>query len=248
MKAARLSVGIVVAAAAVVGTLAGFASAAPDAGAGAWGTGPDAGPDSLSPRQRGEGRGEGPSPLIFPSQTIPLRFDHSRHLRLGVRCDACHVTAPTSTAAADNLIPAEAACRACHEIDRTQPTKVPTAGGPAVRCDACHVAADGAGWMPPARGKLAEPPRVQLARPNIKFNHRMHAARGIGCELCHANVAQEGLATRADLPRMALCLGCHDGKQATSRCGACHLTEPDGRLKTALASPATAALGPAGSR
>jgi hypothetical protein len=54
------------------------------------------------------------------------------------------------------------------------------------------------------------------------------------------------MATRDDLPRMALCLGCHDGKQATNRCGACHLTEPDGRLKTNLASAATAALGATG--
>jgi hypothetical protein len=175
-----------------------------------------------------------------------LRFDHARHLKLHVTCDVCHATAPTSTSAADNLIPAEAACRGCHEIDRTQPTKVPPDGGPATRCDACHVAADGGGWMPPGRGKPSDPPRVLLARPNIKFNHRMHASRGIGCELCHANVATEGFATRADLPLMGLCLGCHDGKQATSRCGACHLTEPDGRLKTALASPASAALGPAG--
>ena len=53
----------------------------------------------------------------------------------------------------------------------------------------------------------------------------------------------EGLATRADLPKMALCLGCHDGKQTTNRCGACHITEPDGRLRTNLASAATAATG-----
>jgi hypothetical protein len=246
MRGARLTLGIVAVAAAAVGTLAGLASAAPDGGARV--PSPvDGGSGSLSPAG-GEGRGEGPSPLIFPSQTIPLRFDHARHLALGARCDTCHVTATTSTSAADNLVPAEAACRQCHEIDRTQPAKAVAPGAPAARCDACHVADDGAGWMPPARPRLAEPPRVQLARPNLKFNHRQHAARGIGCELCHANVAQEGMATRLDLPRMSLCLGCHDGKQATSRCGACHLTEPDGRLKTALASPASMALGPAGAR
>jgi hypothetical protein len=186
-----------------------------------------------------------PSALIFPAHTIPLRFDHARHLKLGVKCDACHVSAPTSTSAADNLIPAEAACRQCHEIDRARPTKVPT-DGPAARCDACHVVdGGGAGWLP--RGAtFATPPRVELAPPNLKFNHRLHVSRGVGCELCHANVATKGFATRDDLPKMALCLGCHDGKQATSRCGACHLTEPDGRLKTNLASAATAALGPTG--
>jgi hypothetical protein len=46
---------------------------------------------------------------------------------------------------------------------------------------------------------------------------------------------------------MSSCLACHDGKQAVARCGACHLTEADGRLRVALSSPATIATGlPAG--
>ena len=96
-------------------------------------------------RRRGAARGVvarvaelPPSPLIFPAQVIPLRFDHARHLKLSLKCETCHVSAPTSTSSADNLIPAEAACRRCHEIDRARPTLVPT-DGPAARCDACHV-------------------------------------------------------------------------------------------------------------
>jgi hypothetical protein len=57
---------------------------------------------------------------------------------------------------------------------------------------------------------------------------------------------QQAPVTRADLPMMASCLGCHDGKQATARCSACHLTEPDGRLKTKLVSAATMAAGATG--
>jgi c(7)-type cytochrome triheme protein len=248
MKTARASLGLVVAAAAgVVGALAGWASASPPSTSVSSARAPDAGAGPAAPVDETP-----PSPLIFPAQIIPLRFDHARHLKLGVDCATCHAAAPTSTAAADVLIPAEAACRQCHEIDRAQPAKVTPAGSPAARCDACHVVApagngDGApaGWMP--RGAtFSTPPRVELARPNLKFNHRLHVSRGLGCALCHANVAGEAQATRADLPKMSLCLGCHDGKQATSRCGACHLTEPDGRLRTSLASAATAALGPAG--
>ena len=192
---------------------------------------------------------DAPSPLIYPAETIPLAFDHAQHARLGATCESCHQTAQTSTSAADNLIPREAACRACHKIDRTQPTKSVAKGQGAARCDACHV-----GWtgivepsaklavMPPA-----EPPRVVLARPNLKFNHKLHAMRGIGCALCHMNAdMQQAPVTRADLPMMASCLGCHDGKQATARCSACHLTEPDGRLKTKLVSAATMAAGATG--
>ncbi|MDB4980277.1 MAG: cytochrome c family protein [Myxococcales bacterium] len=241
LTGSRFALGIVVSAAGCVGALAGLAGASPG-GVRDGGVSVDAAPRApvavlAAPLELP------PSALIFPAQVIPLRFDHARHLKLSVKCETCHVSASTSTSAADNLIPAEAACRQCHEIDRARPTLVP-AGGPAARCDACHVG-DTAGWMP--RGAtFSTPPRVELARPNLKFNHRLHVSRGVGCELCHGNVATKAFATRDDLPKMALCLGCHDGKQATSRCAACHLTEPDGRLKTSLASAATAALGPAG--
>jgi len=193
------------------------------------------GADAGAPSSPSSSSSSSSSPLIYTAQSIPLRFDHARHARLGARCETCHVAAVSSSSASDDLIPGEAACRSCHAIDRTQPAKAVAPGQGAARCDACHVGPDGVGWMPPTPPPLGdEPPRVHLARPNLKFNHQLHAARGIGCELCHANVSTGGFATRADLPAMALCLACHDGKKATSRCGACHPTEPDGRLKTVL--------------
>jgi hypothetical protein len=258
MKSARASfhvfAGAVLAAAAALGGLAGWATAAPDGrvrqetpDAGVW-RAADGGAASDAATAATRHAEVPPSPLIFPAQQIPLRFDHARHLKLGARCETCHVTAATSTSAADDLIPAEAACRSCHQIDRARPDKAVPAGAPAARCDACHVWLAGglnvhvdAGWMPTAAAP--EPPRVHIVNPNLKFNHRLHVGRGIGCELCHSAVSMEGLATRVDLPKMALCLGCHDGKQTTNRCGACHLTEPDGRLRTNLATAATAATG-----
>ena len=162
-------------------------------------------------------RAAGPSPLIYPAETIPIRFDHAVHARLGATCESCHSTAAGSTAAGDNLIPGEAACRSCHKIDRAQPTKAVAngQGQGSARCDACHVDATGNGWMP--LDAFSQPPRVALTRPNLKFNHRLHATRGIGCELCHGNAAAEAMVTRADLPMMSSCLGCHNGKQEASK-------------------------------
>jgi hypothetical protein len=95
-----------------------------------------------------------PSPLIYPAESIPIRFDHARHAKVGATCEGCHLAATASTSAADNLIPPEAACRVCHKIDRAQPTKAVPAGQAPARCDACHVASstgaeagDGR-WMP----------------------------------------------------------------------------------------------------
>jgi hypothetical protein len=233
---APIATGAAVAAAAALGALAGL----PTATAASPATTEAAPVAPVAP--------SAPSPLIYPSETLPLRFDHATHARLGATCEGCHTSAASSTTAADNLIPAELACRGCHKIDRAQPAKVVAKGEGPARCDACHVDAAGHGWMPD--GPLAQPPRVVLTRPNLKFNHRLHATRGIACTLCHTNAAGEAMVTRADLPMMASCLGCHNdkkgGTQATSRCGACHLTESDGRLVVNLETPATAAVGGTG--
>jgi hypothetical protein len=248
----RLATGAVVVAAAAAGVLAALATASASPAT------TEAAP--VAPVVSAGPSPAGPSPLIYPAETIPLRFDHAAHARLGATCEGCHVAAAGSTVAGDNLIPGESACRGCHKIDRALPTKVVPKGQGSARCDACHIDTAGSGWMP--ANAASQPPRVALARPNLKFNHRLHATRGIGCELCHGNAAAEVMVTRVDLPMMASCLGCHggdhgadhgadhggdhDGKQATARCSACHLTQPDGRLQVNLATPATIAAGGTG--
>jgi c(7)-type cytochrome triheme protein len=172
---------------------------------------------------------------------LPLTFDHQRHASRGIGCEKCHGDATRSLSAKDNLLPGEKACRACHAIDRTQPTKQVPPGQPSARCDACHPTFTG--FSVPGSA-APEPARVVLPPPNLKFNHKLHADRGMACGLCHAGVEQVAMATTAEMPKMALCLGCHDGKQATARCSACHITNPDGRLRVVFPS---GRLAPSGS-
>ena len=130
---------------------------------------------------------------------------------------------------------------------RNRPRLSPRARG-AARCDACHVDGAGIGWMPD--DAQSQPPRVALARPNLKFNHRLHATRGIGCESCHASAATQAMvdarrsADDGELPRLSRRQA--RGNQATARCGACHLTVPDGRLQVQLATAATIMAGGTG--
>jgi hypothetical protein len=162
------------------------------------------------------------SPVVYPLQTIPLSFSHARHLErdAGLACAACHAAATTSTSAADDLMPPEAACAAagCHAIDRAAPS--------AKACGRCHPGWSGQG----------QPPRIVAPAPHLVFNHEIHEARGVACATCHGDLAKQGvgLATRMDLPVMATCLasGCHDGKKATARCAACHPRQASGRLVT----------------
>ncbi|RMH38893.1 MAG: cytochrome C [Deltaproteobacteria bacterium] len=168
------------------------------------------------------------SEVVFPPQSLPLRFSHARHLRLGsVDCDFCHEDAAESTSSLDNLMPGEDVCAMCHAIDRDQPTKPVAAGKPPAACAACHP-----GFA--AGGAVA---RVVVPAPNLKFNHRAHVGRKISCQTCHGDLLADGvdLATRDQLPRMRLCLQCHDGRTATDACTTCHLAEGDGRIQTAFA-------------
>jgi hypothetical protein len=172
------------------------------------------------------GKGEGPSRVIFPTQELPLSFSHQKHLaREKMDCAFCHEDAPGSTRGRDNLMPREEACAVCHPIDRSQPEKATSPGQPGARCSLCH---------PGARGSEA---RVVVPPPNLKFNHKIHIDRKVRCQTCHGDLLADGveLATRAQLPRMSQCLGCHDSRTAPSKCTTCHLAVPGGRVKTEYA-------------
>jgi len=156
-----------------------------------------------------------PSSVIFPAQREPLTFSHRGHLALGAACIDCHPTATTSRSAVDSLMPTEAACRTCHAIDRE------TSDG----CATCHV-----GFV------AGEPPaRVHVPTPNLKFDHSAHVARGQACAGCHGTLEDVDLAGRDALPKMKLCLACHDDATAPADCATCHLTDL-GTLRTELPS------------
>ncbi len=167
----------------------------------------------------------GPSPVVYPAQALPLRFSHAVHLARGAACIDCHDRATTSRSAVDLLTPGEAACRACHPIDRAVFAKV-VAGAPAASCLACHP-----GFDPTSPTRVA---RVSIPAPNLKFSHAAHASTA--CQTCHGDLAKDGvgLATRDHLPSMAQCLGCHDGVRAADACTTCHLATPGGRVRTDL--------------
>jgi len=159
------------------------------------------------------------SPVVYPEQRLPLVFSHRVHLAKGATCVTCHPAATTSQSAVDNLIPTEAACRACHPIDRAEPTKV-VAGSPPAACVACHP-----GWK-------ADVPveRVYLTPPPLKFAHSAHAKTP--CARCHGDMALVDLATTRQLPTMSSCLSCHTDGTEERRCADCHVARSGGQVET----------------
>lgn len=172
-----------------------------------------------------------PSPVIFPAQPIPLRFDHAKHARMKLTCVHCHPGAATSTATSDRLLPVPAVCDRCHGTKHAE--LGPVTAGPATlgACGTCHE-----GWDP-AQPQVVK--RVAVAEAPLHSNHRAHARRNIGCGQCHGAVQEAGLATQAHMPRMRGCLRCHDlpaesRGEARAECTTCHLSGVGGRVQTHL--------------
>lgn len=174
------------------------------------------------------------SPVVYPEQRLPLAFSHAKHLARGSTCATCHPAATSSRSAVDNLIPTEAACRACHPIDRADVTKT-VAGAPPAACIACHPA-----FVP---GQPVE--RVYLTPTPLKFDHAAHAKQP--CQSCHGDMTKVDLATDRQLPTMSSCLACHNRGVEERHCADCHLTKLGGLVETQFAHgnlvPQTTGLG-----
>lgn len=174
----------------------------------------------------------GPSHVIYPAQTLGVRFDHRRHMGLGATCTTCHEGAKTSKRSADSLLPRGTRCDGCHGTNHR--TREVTAGPELIgQCGYCHV-----GYRPGDGQKVA---RLVVPAPNLRFDHAVHAAKGIDCKKCHGAVESLELATADQLPRMRACLECHErtrpkAGEPSGACPTCHVTEKSGVLKTAFAT------------
>jgi hypothetical protein len=193
---------------------------------------------------------EGPSPVIFPEQSMPLRFNHKKHVKeLGMACTTCHDAAKTSRKAADSLLPPATRCDGCHGTNHRNLSAVSSdESRPLGQCGFCHVGYDA------QRPKLIA--RVLMPKPNLRFDHQRHVVgERMSCARCHGKVEELELASRDQLPRMKECVTCHElgassagratgsalgstrGKRRPSGvCTTCHLSEPNGLLTTTFSS------------
>lgn len=168
---------------------------------------------------------------VYPVQSIPLEFNHGQHLAQGMMCSDCHTAIASSRRSRDYNFPTGNACDRCHGEQHPPTPDVER------KCSTCHTKVE--------EGRVTE--TIRAPRPLLHFNHALHAREGATCERCHGDMSKVRLATRLQLPREAVCLECHDGFQATQRCGACHPTHGSGQLMTrAMDRRAMPALVPRG--
>ena len=171
----------------------------------------------------------GPSSVIFPPQRITIRMSHKKHVKdLGATCASCHRDAKSSRQANDDLLPPGSVCDGCHQTRHDDLRAVTGSEDALARCALCH-----AGYDPRAEGRVAT---FDIPKPNLRFDHKVHADRNIACGQCHGSVEELEVATRDQLPRMKGCFGCHGMTGAAqggakSDCHTCHLTDSAGQMK-----------------
>lgn len=163
------------------------------------------------------------SEIIYPVEHSAIRMNHSLPAHSQLPCVRCHTQAASSRVSSDSLIPTESSCLPCHEA------QVARANPSVERCGTCH---EGFG-----SNHTTQVAPSSFPNPRIRFSHAAHVSRGMTCVNCHAGVPSTTLATRLNLPAMRDCLRCHGGAtpSAPTACRTCHLTEPDGVMRTHFA-------------
>ncbi len=131
-----------------------------------------------------------------------IPFDHATHAgEYEIACLGCHVYADTSPNAG---LPSVRMCMGCH--------KFVAKDKPAVQALAALF----------AQGEAPRWRSVTRMPDFIYFTHRMHLRKEVACTECHGEVKAMHVTVAAKNLTMGFCLDCHDKRNASGDCIACH--------------------------
>ncbi len=132
----------------------------------------------------------------------PLPFSHKTHMSVQLTCKFCHTNPEPG-----NLmtLPAAQTCMGCHAAVATDK--------PAIQKLAAFAkSGQPIPWKP-----------VYSVPGFVYWSHRAHIEAGLTCEMCHGNVAQMEVVSKAtNVTTMAGCVACHRKKEAPTGCETCH--------------------------
>ncbi len=142
----------------------------------------------------------GAVPVAAQPDSVP--FDHSIHVgTYGMACLFCHTDADKSTTAG---LPSIRTCMGCHKfVDKQKPAVMELARL----------------WEDEQVPRWS---RVYDLPDYVYFSHRVHVGAQLACTQCHGDVSSMKRITRVSPLTMGWCLSCHEEKQATRECVACH--------------------------
>lgn len=128
-----------------------------------------------------------------------IKFSHTKHLKeAGMECRDCHTKAPGSEKSSDALTPVKPTCSACHDVEDTK------------ECSLCHYEG--------VQKKLV------ASVKELSFSHKKHLSLGKKCEDCHINMGNYKYSNDNPnkYPSMDNCYACHNDREVTNACEACH--------------------------
>jgi hypothetical protein len=141
---------------------------------------------------------------IRPEPEQPLGFVHKVHVeKVELTCLDCHITAARGPAAS---LPDIRTCWSCHEktlVDHPEIVKMKKLRDAGQDIPWARVY----GWN---------------EESHVRFNHAPHIRSKVECATCHGSVEQMTVATRAVDHTMSFCVTCHQQRQASTDCQACH--------------------------
>jgi hypothetical protein len=143
-------------------------------------------------------RGSDGSPATAGPDT--LKFSHQKHIKdAGAACTDCHKDVADNTGGAAAIHPTMTSCGACHQDDLDKKN-----------CALCHT-----------NSIKAKP--FSRTRALATFSHKVHLDRGAQCAACHKGFETlTGAPAKKNMPGMAECQTCHNGKKANYECSLCH--------------------------
>jgi hypothetical protein len=139
---------------------------------------------------------------VAPPSTQPIHFDHRIHTQVaGMDCAFCHRTADRGATAG---YPDLQQCMFCHTVVG--------AGQPEIeKVRQAWVDQQPITWT-----------RIHRVPDHVHFVHDAHVQAGITCATCHGDVRNMGQVVQVRPLKMNDCVACHQQRNASTECGACH--------------------------
>ena len=133
----------------------------------------------------------------------PIAFPHNTHVKLGLACIDCHITADTRARAG---IPSVQKCMLCHAKFATNKPEVKK--------------------VIEYSNKKIEIPWERVygfsSNAHVKFQHAPHYRAGVQCSTCHGDLSTATVARPIVTHNMGSCLTCHRQRHAPEDCATCH--------------------------
>ena len=145
---------------------------------------------------------DAPNGAAIDPTVQPIAFSHAHHVaEVGLACQLCHAYARRGPVAG---IPSVQRCVGCHQTVLSEQPEI-------VKVLEYWENEEPIPWV-----------RVHDLPDHVRFAHKPHIRAGVVCAECHGTVEEMQAAVKVESLSMGWCLSCHEERDVTRDCLACH--------------------------